>query len=191
MGVFFDSIHIRCKCTETINEILCNIAKGRFSYIITTSSDGWITLLLDDNGLSTDENDNICLELSSRCCNSLVLKIKEHDSDIFYYTCFFNGNVIDSFDSCPDYFENVTNDKKNKLRGKPERWVDSLGFSVDINELREVLDLMQANLLCEYDGPERFIHLLHISDALTSYDELITEEPEPEWIIYDCSKNVQ
>jgi hypothetical protein len=96
---------------------------------------------------------------------------------------FFNGTVIDSFDSCPDYFENVTNDKKDTLHGKPERWVDLLGFYVDVNELRKVLDLMQSDLLCEYDGPGQFVHLLHLNDALTSYDELIMEEPEPEWII--------
>jgi hypothetical protein len=89
MGAFFDSIHIRCESTETVSEILCKAAKGRFSYIITTPSEGWITIFLDDNGLSTDENDSICLGLSSCCCNSLVLKIKEHDSDVFYYTCFF------------------------------------------------------------------------------------------------------
>ncbi|MDR2706832.1 MAG: hypothetical protein LBC02_13715 [Planctomycetaceae bacterium] len=191
MGTFFDSIHIRCEQIEALVDRMSDWAKGRFSYILTPPSDGWISLFLDENGIMIDDiDDEICLKLS-QYCNSLVLKIKEHDSDVFYYTCFFNGNVIDSFDSCPDYFENVTNDEKNKLHGKPERWVDLLGFSVEVNELREVLDLMQSDLLCENDGPERFVRLLHLNDALTSYDELITEEPEPEWIIYDCSKNNQ
>jgi hypothetical protein len=190
MGTFFDSIHIRCEQIETLVDRVNGLAMGRFSYILTLPSDGWISLFLDEDGIMIDEvDDEICLNLS-HYCNSLVLKIKEHDSDVFYYTCFFNGNVIDSFDSCPDYFENVTNDKKNKLHGKPELWVDLLGFSVDVDELRKVLDLMQSSLLCEFSGPERFVHLLHLSDALTSYDELIAEELEPEWIIYDCSKNI-
>jgi hypothetical protein len=185
MGAFFDTINIRCGQNETLGDVLRSIANERFSYILTTPSRGWSTLLLDDDGLSLDDDEhhNVCLELS-RCYNSLILKTAEHDSDVFYYTCFFAGKLIDSFVSIPDYFEPVTEAERVTLRGKPERWIHLLDFSVDVQELRRILDLMQSTLLCEHDGVDRFTNILHLDNIQTNYYEQI-EDIEPQWIVYD------
>ncbi|MDR2643838.1 MAG: hypothetical protein LBC74_13730 [Planctomycetaceae bacterium] len=161
------------------------IAYGRFSYILTTPYHGWISLLLDENGLHLDEeNNDICLELSRRC-NSFILKTKEYDSDIFFYTCFLNGKVIDSFVSHPDYFAPISQEERKKSRGQPELWVGLLDFSVDINELRKVLDLTQSNYLCEFNGPEKFAGLLFLDNTCTNYYMSKETELDSEWITYN------
>jgi hypothetical protein len=161
------------------------IASERFSYILTTPYHGWISLLLDENGLNLDEeNSDICLELSRRC-NSLILKTKEYDSDIFFYTCFLNGNVIDFFISHPDYFEPISQEERNKSRGQPELWVGLLDFSVDIKELREILDLTRSNYLFEFNGHERFAGLLFLDNTCTNYYMSKETELDSEWITYN------
>ncbi|MDR2171329.1 MAG: hypothetical protein LBP59_14395 [Planctomycetaceae bacterium] len=187
MGTFFDSIHIRTTKIAEFNDIVTAIAKGRFSYILTTPYQGWISLLLDENGLNLDEESNdICLDLSRRC-ESLILKTKEYDSDIFFYTCFVDGKIIDSFISHPDYFEPISQEERNKSRGQPESWVNLLDFSVDVNELRQILDLMQSDVLCNTDGTWRFAGLLFLDNVCTNYYMLKETELDPEWITYDCT----
>jgi hypothetical protein len=191
MGAFFDSIHIRTTQVETFNNILMEIAKGRFSYILTTPYHGWISLLLDENGLELDEERNdICLDLSRRF-NSFILKTKEYDSDIFFYTCFLNGKIIDSFISHPDYFEPINQEERNKSRGQPELWVDLLDFPVDVNDLRKTLDLMQSCMLCECDGTERFAGLLFLDNVCTNYYMSKETELDPEWIAMDCKNGTE
>ena len=100
-----------------------------------------------------------------------------HDDDIFAYWFYRNGQLLDSYNSCPDFFEgindvHVSEQEKLDARGRPELFQDLLKEPDALNRLKELLAADKEKYVFENERMAEFVDLLGLSNALSSYDYL-------------------
>jgi hypothetical protein len=127
--------------------------------------DGWITIFFKEDRYQ------LYADISSQL-KTLVFVVKLYDDDIFYYDCYFNGHLIDSYDSAPGCFsdEELLPEEKERLAGMPEKWVDKIPFSINVSQIKKILSTMQAAEMFLEDYPEQFCQLLHLPNAMMAYE---------------------
>lgn len=115
MGVFFTNYHVRKVGTAACAKVLTTLISSRA--LVTNSKNGWTTVY-DERSDSQDIEVLRALAkgLSSKL-KTAVIAVMVHDSDIFVYLIYENGELIDQFDSKPDYFGPVSKAQKKEWRG--------------------------------------------------------------------------
>jgi hypothetical protein len=101
MGSFFTNLHIRNAATKAVCTALQKL-DGR-AYV-SPPSGGWVTVYPE---CTEPQNDGPMREIASglsRTFKTDVLGFLVHDSDIAMYWLYRNGDLIDEFNSAPDYF---------------------------------------------------------------------------------------
>ena len=89
-------------------------------------------------------------EALSKAGRCPVLLLYIYDGDYWGYDFFDNGERVDSFNPCPDYFGTPTESQRRRLEGKPEDLTDF--FPAASKEIRSYLRFWTEDLLEE----ERF-----------------------------------
>jgi hypothetical protein len=142
-GAFFTNFHIKYADQDKLIDGLRNIIKAR-AYV-SKPDNGWITCYdeLSDRQ-NTDELNRIAEQLSE-IFTTYVFTFLVHDSDIFYFALYDNGNLIDEFNSYPDYFDGIarsktTEEEKLQLAGKPGVIVRYCKKGVTIEEIKSLLE---------------------------------------------------
>ena len=115
MGAFFTNYHIRKTDASRCAKALAAAIRSRA--LITDSKNGWTTVY-DEESESQDVNvlHRLAKDLSSKL-KTAVIAMMVHDSDIFVYLVYEDGELIDQFDSKPDYFGPVSEAQKKEWRG--------------------------------------------------------------------------
>jgi hypothetical protein len=170
MGTFYDSVHIRCENVQYIIKLLNNQSLLMGNFYIVPPINGWISLYLQ-------VDDSRIYKILSAQLQTLIVVIKLHDDDVFYYICYNNGHIIDGYESRADLFSVVPDEEKKFMVGDPSKWIDLLPFEIDINRLNEVLLLMKDNLHFA-DYPEEFCNLICLPNALLSYDYIFDDDED-------------
>jgi len=97
MGGFYNSFHIRGKTQrEVCDDMILN--EACVQCIIGTEKSGWVPVYVE-----LDREDSLAQTISERM-QTTVIRIDIHDDDVFCYSLYRNGEEIDSFNSCPNYF---------------------------------------------------------------------------------------
>ncbi|PWU10214.1 MAG: hypothetical protein C5B50_25935 [Verrucomicrobia bacterium] len=99
MGNFYVNYTLRSPDQRAVAAALA----GRAS-IVTPAQDGCIVVFDEE---SEDQNQEVIAELAARLSGSLgcpLLAVLNHDDDILMYQLFLNGELMDEYDSTPDYF---------------------------------------------------------------------------------------
>lgn len=120
MGAFFTNYQVRSTDANAVATKLAPLLKSR-AYV-SPASGGWVTVY-DEATESQDSEVLIKLaKVLSKALKTEVFGFLVHDSDIaFYYLC-QNGELVDEFDSCPDYFGNeVSAAERERVRGVTEK----------------------------------------------------------------------
>jgi hypothetical protein len=116
MGAFFTNYQVRSDSMPAVLKALGPLIESR-AYVSPPQA-GWVTVY---DEASDDQDDTIIQELGtglSRALTTTVLAFLLHDSDIFRYWLFQKGELIDEFDSNPEYFGNRVDEKTlRRLRG--------------------------------------------------------------------------
>ncbi len=101
MGGRYGSIHIRTDDRDAVLRALdkfeVNLTRN---FLVAPVIDGWVTVFPEHNGQDAAVFEPLANKLSGYalvCC--LV-----HDDDVFAYWLYDRGQLIDSYNSCPDYF---------------------------------------------------------------------------------------
>jgi hypothetical protein len=103
MGSFFTNVHI--KCNEIFDQPSLVKDLGLTAAYFSDCENGWISLFPE----KTEEQDagflkRVCAKLSKRyACPTFAFLV--HDSDVFLYFLADKGKVVDSYNSCPAYFD--------------------------------------------------------------------------------------
>jgi hypothetical protein len=100
MGAFFTNLEIRNGVTKTV----CDALKKKGRAYVSPPSGAWVTVYTET---TESQNDETMRELAgglSRMFKTEVLGFLVHDSDIAVYLFYRNGELIDEFNSAPDYF---------------------------------------------------------------------------------------
>ncbi len=99
MGNFYTNYTLRGPSQQSVAAELA----GR-SAIVTPSQAGCVVVFDEE---SEDQDQEIIAELGSRLSGRLscpLLAVLNHDDDILWYQLYLNGELIDEYDSAPDYF---------------------------------------------------------------------------------------
>ena len=115
MGASFTNYHVRTADAAACAKALTTLISSRA--LVTDSKNGWTTVY-------DERSDTQDIEVLRRLAKGLSSKLKAaviammvHDSDIFVYLIYENGELIDQFDSKPDYFGPVSETQKKEWRG--------------------------------------------------------------------------
>lgn len=135
MGGFYDSIHVRTESYQLIQNILIQMAKCKgHKFYLAPVINGWVSLFPSEYW-----QESLSREIS-RETEADVLHMMVHDDDVFCYFYYRGGELIDEYNSCPDYFgEKVPAKKRKKLKGKPEVFRELVGTESKVNKIRDIL----------------------------------------------------
>src|ERR1700679_2096902 len=104
MGASFTNCQVRSTDANAVATVLASLVKSR-AYI-SPASGGWVTVY---DEATESQDSKLLIKLAKELSKTLkteVFGFLVHDSDIAVYYLCQNGELVDEFDSCPDYFGN-------------------------------------------------------------------------------------
>jgi hypothetical protein len=175
MGAHYRSLQIKTENRDAVillAEHLAKSHKGRL--LIGPQLNCWTGLYCDDSVPAEAFASNISEQLKT-----VALDLMVHDSDIFLYSFYRDGRLIDQYSSRPDYFEEVPLAEHQRLTGKAEVFSDLLGSGEKFSELQSLLASNgKEEFVFEENRLEKFADLFGIENTLTSYEYLMAGEWE-------------
>jgi hypothetical protein len=186
MGSFFESIHLKTtEITEVIrlmsniysDKVLLNDDDSNVNFIISPAINGWINIYHSGDCQSEKVSEVIAQKYSGLMIHFIV-----HDSDVFYYMIYNNGELIDQYNSWPDYFDGAmghvfgytTEEDKKMLKGKPEVFIDLVKGTNPIEEINQILNAPKERI---FDGNcklRKLADILGIKYADLSYKYILS-----------------
>lgn len=135
MGSFYDSIHVRTESYDLARNILTELSKrDGHNFYLAPVINGWISLYPHKYG-----NETIALDISTQMGTD-VLQLMVYDDDIFRYLYYRAGQLVDEYNSRPDYFgEKISASERKRLKGKPEVFKELLGSETEIGKINKIL----------------------------------------------------
>jgi hypothetical protein len=137
MGAFFVNFHLRSENDAAVRQAVAEIGARRIR--VGSPSDGWASIY--EERASSQEEDWIARftqELSFRLGTACVA-FMVHDSDIARYWLSDRGQLLDEYNSTPDYFEEVSAAEKQRVQGRPEVFLRYCRPGVTGREIETVL----------------------------------------------------
>ncbi|MFO0957295.1 MAG: hypothetical protein U0800_07475 [Isosphaeraceae bacterium] len=120
MGGFYGSVHVRSEDREAVQsalEAVSHDTKERF--LLGPPLNGWIGVYPEGHG----QDLQIAQHLAGRLGGEIVAMLV-HDDDFLVYEYYRDGELIDEYNSMPDYFDEVSEyevpEEGRKPRGHPE-----------------------------------------------------------------------
>jgi hypothetical protein len=102
MGRFLVNVHVQVDDLEALTEEMRRMADG--ACWVTPAKNGWSSVYEEQ---ASSQDDAWIRELTARLSDQLqtgAIAFLVHDSDVFCYWLYDRGELIDEFNSCPDYF---------------------------------------------------------------------------------------
>src|SRR5262245_44835179 len=119
MGLFCVNLHFRTTDEQGLSAALKN--QGVANYHVLPAKNGWVTLYEERASMQDDE---WLQELASGLSQELqvpAIAFLVHDSDVACYWLFDDGQLLDQFNSCPDYFDDGALGRgQSQLGGQPD-----------------------------------------------------------------------
>ena len=118
MGARFTNFQVRSDSTGAVCDALKPLVKTRA--FVSPPQDGWVTVYDETcDKQNVAENLRVASGLS-RAMKTAVFGFMVHASDVAVYWLFQSGELVDEFNSRPDYFKPVDDTERQRLRGRPE-----------------------------------------------------------------------
>lgn len=165
MGNFLGSTHVKIDSEVELKALLSKMAvQENFKCYISPPINGWVSIFRDQCGqIPLGES------IAKQFINDII-DVMVHDDDVFCYCYLKNGQLIDSFNSCPDYFGETELDS-DLSKGNPEVFKDLLADPQQITALKQVLK--QKDITAELsDNTNSLKDIMDISNKL---DELMKD----------------
>ena len=164
MGAWYESILVRSNELDTIRRILRGLtAGGNRRFLVGPALDNWINIFPNNYGTNGEVAIAIAQELRSDVFHFMV-----SDDDAFIYYFHRVGVLIDQYNSCPDYFEEVSDSQRNECVGRPHLFRDLFKTEELFNEFAVLLKAEESYAF-EQERMSKALELLGLSNALSSY----------------------
>jgi hypothetical protein len=174
MGAFYGSVYFRTEDRDAVRRTLEQVAqKPRCRFLLGPALGGWVAAYPEMHG-----QDERVVKAVVKHFPGEALHVLVHDSDIFAYGFYRNGEPVDEYNSCPDYFEEAPPHVKEACRGRPERLAHLLAPGKTLAELEGLLSEEAERPLFADDLLRDFAELLGLPNALTSYEYLKAGETD-------------
>jgi len=121
MGLFFVNYHLKTTDNQAVETHLQELVSRRAC--VSPPKHGWVTVF-DEASDSHDsaEIDRLARELSHRL-QTVLIAFVVHDSQVFAYYLFDQGDLIDEYNSAPDYLSHdLPEEARLRLAGQPAVW---------------------------------------------------------------------
>ena len=167
MGASFESILIRTEDSDAVQAALNRIPnKVVCKFWLGPPIKGWVSLFADDQLRRDPLLSHLAKQLGAD-----IFYFTVHDDDTFNYRFYRNGQLIDEYVSCPDYFGDDV--EAGECPGNPELYQDLLPNPKDIGKLKDILSAEKDRYTyLESARMNAFVRLLGIWNAFASYDHL-------------------
>jgi hypothetical protein len=174
MGAFFGSIQIRSEDQDAVKTAVEDVARElKRKFLVGPAIKGWIAVYPDESG----QDDTCAIALAKRI-NTILLQLIVHDDDIFIYNLFRKGELLNEYSSKPDYFEEVSEEERERLKPKLESFRDLISSARTLEKISRLLGATEKTpeFVLEHERLSQFANLLGIHNTLTSYDYLMAGE---------------
>jgi hypothetical protein len=162
MGGHYGSIHVR---TEDVNEVRAALddltRDSKTKFLLAPAINGWVTLFPSDNGQDIGVSQKLAEKIRNPILHCLV-----HDDDVFAYRLHDQGELVGTYNSCPDYFGEATEPRG----GNVDLLQSILPDPSRRKELKELLDSERFDF--EVHRLEKFSELLGLPNAVSAYEYL-------------------
>src|SRR4051812_3356265 len=184
MGAFVVNLHVRTEDRQGLAREARALAEG--GCWVAEPKDGWAAVY-EERASGQDDNwiRQLGAELSDRL-DAPAVAFLVHDSDFFCYWLFEHGEVVDEFNSCPDYFDDDDSDDDEPAASgvRPEVL---LRFCKPGSRSRDVRRVLTADGVFAEEQLQELAGLLGIDAerALTDYrdlDETAAEALQAEFV---------
>src|ERR1700733_10454714 len=174
MGAFFDSIHVRSENPAAVQKALDKVAKeADCKFLLGPVFNGWMSVFSSDSGL----NDKFCAKIAGFVPDD-IFHLIVHDDDIFIYCFYRDGQLVDKYNSNPNYPDEDSEEEKQEYQGHPELFQDLLRQPKSLARLKTLLaaDTEREKFVFESERMAKFVELFGLSNALSSYEYLQSGE---------------
>ena len=162
MGGHYGSIHIRTDDAKAVRVALEELSREQETrFLLAPLIDGWVAAFPSDHG-----QDFGVVEALARKISAPILHCLVHDDDVFAYQFHNDGKLVDSYNSCPDYFGG----EPEPRGGDVDLLRSILPDSAKRNELKRLLDAERFDF--EMERMLKFSALLNLTNAVSAYDYL-------------------
>src|SRR6266446_2655815 len=135
MGAFYGSVHIRTENSDVVQKALDDVAKeADCRFLLSPALNGWVSVFPNNGGQDLQASGEIAKRLPYDIFHMIV-----HDDDVFAYHFYRDGRLLDQYNSRPDYFSKVSDEEKQKCRGRPELFQDLLRKPESLSQLKALL----------------------------------------------------
>jgi len=164
MGAHYGSIHVRTEDAAAIKTAVELISQERnLRFLIAPSIKGWITIFPEQNG----QDSTVAELLAAKLANETLIHCLVHDDDVFAYSFFEHGKLVDCYNSRPDYFGEPNPPPRG---GNAQAFARLLSKQAKVAQLQALLDAERPTL--ESNRLEDFAVLLELPNALSAYEYL-------------------
>lgn len=172
MGAFYGSILVRTEDAEAVRHALGQVAKDSDNrFLVGPALNGWVSIFPNNSG----QSDKVSAEIAKRISDD-VFHLIVHDDDIFSYYFYRKGTLVDHYNSCPNYFHEVSDEEKRQCEGQPELFQDLLLDRESLNEVKNLLRANKEEYVFEQERMAKFAKLLGFANATSSYEYLQSGE---------------
>ena len=171
MGAFYGSVLVKTSDRDAAQAAVELAAKETSTkFLFGPVHNGWLSVFPEHAGQSDHVSAAIARHLP---CDILHLQL--HDDDVFAYSFYRNGQLVDQYNSCPEYFGEVSAAEKQACQGRPELLKDLFPKAESLSRLRALLGSGKKYTF-EQERMEQFVKLLGLSNAMSSYEYLQSGE---------------
>jgi WD40 repeat protein len=176
VGAHFGSINVRLDDREAVMIATESIAREfKKKFLVGPLLNGWISVYPEQSG-----QEDACLTAFAKRLDCIVLHLMVYHDDILFYGFYRNGKLLSEYSSCPDHFEEVSPEEHERLRARPELFLELVGSEKKVAQIARFLRVSvtgdDVEFTFEQERLERFANLLGIENTLTSYEYLMDGE---------------
>jgi hypothetical protein len=164
MGGHYGTIHVRTEDRDAVRSAIERLANDRTRrFLIAPAIDGWVTVFPEHNGQEAAVSEALAAKLSDK----ILIHCLVHDDDVFAYWVFEAGRIVDTYNSCPDYFGEPNPPPRG---GKAEALKHLLLDPTKVSELQALLDAARFDF--ELERQDQFAALLGLPNSAYAYEYL-------------------
>ncbi|HZO13580.1 MAG TPA: hypothetical protein VFB62_09980 [Polyangiaceae bacterium] len=157
MGAFFTNVQVRTSNLTSVADAIAGWI-GQIGYALTSEVESadrtvllarngdWVAVYDEAADTGAAAVGDVGRELSSRL-ETYAMTVNVHDSDVLVLELFRKGDLVDCYNSAPDYFEKMGDVERAKVAGAVELWRDLLVGGHDESDLAKVF--ADRRLFCE------------------------------------------
>lgn len=162
MGGHYGSILVRTEDATVVQAALEQLAREvEARFLLSPPSSGWVAVFPHEHGHELTISEALAERISAPLLHCVV-----HDDDVFLYHFYEGGKLIDSYNSCPDYFGG----EPAPRGGKVETLRSLLPDPAQRAQLKELLD--REDIGFEVERLTMFAHLIGLPNAVGAYEYL-------------------